>query len=122
MTDATMEFFDELGRRGHEPLLEKVTATVRFDLVQGERTDHYLVAVKKGDVAVAHENAEADCVIRADRALFDDIAGGEENAMAAALRGALGFQGDPHVLLSFQRLFPGPSSSHDRQGAAGSGR
>jgi putative sterol carrier protein len=111
MTDATAEFFDELGRRGHEPLLEKVTATMRVDLVQGERTDHYLVAVKKGDVAVSHENAEADCVLLADRALFDGLAGGEENAMAATLRGALTFRGDAHVLLAFQRLLPGPSSS-----------
>ena len=40
MTDATTEFFDDLGRRGHEPLLERVSGTLRFDLVRGERTDH----------------------------------------------------------------------------------
>jgi hypothetical protein len=33
MTDATTEFFDELEARGHEPGLEKMTGTLRFDLV-----------------------------------------------------------------------------------------
>jgi hypothetical protein len=33
MTDSTAEFFQELGRRGYEPLLEKGTGTIRFDLV-----------------------------------------------------------------------------------------
>ena len=51
MTDATTEFFDKLARRGHEPLLKKVTGTMRFDLAQGTRTDHYFVAVKHGAVA-----------------------------------------------------------------------
>jgi putative sterol carrier protein len=122
MTDATANFFDELGRRGHEALLEKVTGTVRFDLVQGDRIDHYFVSIKKGDVAVAGEGAEADSVFRTERSLFDDIASGRENAMAALLRGTLGFQGDPQLLLLFQRLFPGPSSSRDLGDAARSER
>ena len=39
MTDATAAFFDALVERGHEPLLEKATVTVRFDLKQGKKTD-----------------------------------------------------------------------------------
>ena len=35
MTDATTEFFDKLARRRHEPLLKKVTGTMRFDLAAG---------------------------------------------------------------------------------------
>ena len=122
MTDATTEFFDTLARRGHEPLLKKVTGTMRFDLAQGTRTDHYFVAIKPSALAVSNENVEADCVVRADRSLFDGIASGEENLMAAMLRGALTFQGDAHLLLAFQRLFPGPPSSRAQQGAASSGR
>jgi hypothetical protein len=118
MTDATTEFFDDLGRRGHEPLLERVSGTLRFDLVRGERTDHRFVAVTKGDVVVSDEYAEADFVVRADRAVFDGIAKGETNAMAATLRGALAFQGDPQLFVRFQRLFPGPPKSHDREGGA----
>ena len=122
MTDATTEFFEKLARRGHEPLLKKVTGTMRFDLAEGTRTDHYVVAVKHGAVAVSDENVEADCVVRADRSLFEGIASGEENLMAAMLRGALTFQGNAHLLLAFQRLFPGPPSSRDQQGTASSGR
>jgi putative sterol carrier protein len=117
MTDATTQFFDALGRRGHEPLLEKVTGTLRFDLVRGARTDHRFVAVNKGDVVVSDENAEADFVMRADRAMFDGIASGETNAMAATLRGALAFQGDPQLFVRFQRLFPGPPNPRDQGGA-----
>jgi putative sterol carrier protein len=109
--DATAEFFNDLGRRGHEPLLEKVTGTLRFDLVEGERTDHCFVAVSKGNLAVSDANAEADFVVRVDRAVFDGIASGKTNAMAATLRGALTFQGDPQLFLKFQRLFPGPPNS-----------
>src|SRR3954462_15194247 len=122
VTDATATFFSDLDQRGHESLLEKITGTVRFDLVQGERTDHFLVIIKKGDIAVSDENAEADSVFHTDRSLFDGIASGQTNAMAALLRGTLGYQGDPQLLLLFQRLFPGPASSRDQGDATGSGR
>jgi len=51
--DGIVRFFEKLGRRGHEPLLAKVTGRVRFDLVEGGRTDRWLVAVDKGDTAVS---------------------------------------------------------------------
>jgi putative sterol carrier protein len=114
--DATATFFNDLGRRGHEPLLEKVTGTLRFDLAQGERIEHCFVAVSKGDIVVSDENAEADIVVRTDRSVFDGIASGETNAMAATLRGALAFQGDPQLFVRFQRLFPGPPNSRDQAG------
>jgi putative sterol carrier protein len=116
--DATAEFFNDLGQREHEPLLEKVTGTLRFDLEQGERTDHCFVAVNKGDVVVSDTNADADLVVRAGRTVFDGIVSGKTNAMSATLRGELAFQGDPQLFLRFQRLFPGPPNSHDPGGGA----
>jgi putative sterol carrier protein len=50
----------------------------------------------------------ADCTIRATKQVFDGVAGGEVNATAAVLRGALVVEGDPELLTLFQRLFPGP--------------
>ncbi len=122
MTDSTSEFFDELDRRGHEPLLEKASGTLRFDLADGKRTDRWLVTVKKGDVAVSHRNVRADCVVRANRALFDGVVGGEVNAMAALLRGAMSVEGAVELLVLFQRLFPGPPRSRSRRHTAGYAR
>jgi putative sterol carrier protein len=106
--DPTTEFFHELGSRGHEPLLEKATGTIRFELANGRRKARWLVTVKKGDVTVSHRNTKADCVIRADKKLFDSISSGEENAMAAVLRGEIAVEGSRELLVFFQRLFPGP--------------
>lgn len=111
MKDATAEFFDALEARGHEPMLEKATGTLRFDLTDGKRTTRWLVAIERGDVAISHGNAKADCVVRAEKKLFDRIASGKQNAMAALLRGRVELRGDPTLLLSFQRLFPGPRSA-----------
>jgi hypothetical protein len=49
---ATAAFFDELGRQGHEPFLEAATGTVRFDRVDRDVTEHWLIAVDKGDIVV----------------------------------------------------------------------
>lgn len=109
--DATTKFFEGLEARGHDPRLEKVKGTLRFDLTNGKRTARWLVAIDKGDVAVSHRNAKADCIVRTNSAVFDGIASGEVNAFAAALRGALGIEGNPEVLVIFQRLFPDPPRS-----------
>jgi putative sterol carrier protein len=122
MTDATTQFFQDLGTRGHEPLLEKATGTVRFDLSNGKRAGHWLVTIKKGDVTVSQENARADCVARADSAVFDGIVKGEVNAMAALLRGVIGVDGDLELIVLFQRLFPGPPGATGRPPAARSTR
>ena len=108
MSNATEEFFEALGRRGHEPLVAKISGRVRFDVVDGRRTDSWVVAIDKGDVAVSRGGADEDCTVRADKALFDRLAKGEENAMAAVLRGALVCTGDVDLLLAVQRVFPGP--------------
>jgi putative sterol carrier protein len=118
VTDSTTEFFQELGRRGHEPLLEKANGSMRFDLADGSRTERWLVTLDKGDVSISHKRAAADCVVRADRALFDAIASGEANGMASLLRGEMTFEGDPVFLVLFQRVFPAPPT---REGATGDG-
>jgi len=122
MTDSTAEFFQELGRRGHEPLLEKATGIVRFDLVEGTRTDRWLVTLDRGDVSVSRKNAAADCVVRADKTLFDAMASGDVNGMAAYLRGELTLEGDPELLVLFQRVLPGPPNRRSRRPSTGRGK
>ena len=109
MTDATTKFFSDLEERRHEPLLEKVRGTLRFDLKSGKRTTRWLIEIEKGDVSISHRNGKADCVVRAKKSLFDGIAGGQQNAMAAVLRGEVGIEGDRTLLVRFQKLFPGPA-------------
>jgi putative sterol carrier protein len=112
MADATAEFFEDLASRGHEPLLEKARGTIRIDLDNGKKT-RWLVVVDKGDVRVSHGSGKADTTIQTSKEMFDRIASGEANAMAAMLRGAIAIDGDFELLVLFQRLFPGP---HDESG------
>jgi putative sterol carrier protein len=122
MVNGSAEFFNDLSQRGHEASLEKVTGTLRFDLVHGKQTDRYYVAVTKGDIAVSDDDITADCVVRAERALFDSVVNGDTNPMAATLRGALTVEGDVQLLLRFERIFAGPSNSGDLGYADNGGR
>ena len=108
---ATAAFFDELGRQGHEPLLQAVTGTVRFDLVDRGVTEHWLVAVDKGDIVVSRENVAADCIVHADRELFDVIVDGEMSALATMLRGAMDVEGDRELHDLFQQFFRRPPNT-----------
>jgi hypothetical protein len=112
-TDATTEFFRGLVERGHEPALEGTTGVLRFDISDGgKRPTRWSVGIRRGDVTVSHRNAKADCVIKADHALFDGVVRGEVNPVAALLRGAMSAEGDLRLLIGFQRLFPdAPRSS-----------
>jgi putative sterol carrier protein len=111
MTNATTDFFEGLAARGHEPLLDATSGTLRIDAVDGRRVEHWYVAVRNGDVDVSHSNTDADAVLKIDSDLLARMVGGSANAMAAMLRGDLDVDGDLRLLLSFQRLFPGPPAS-----------
>ena len=111
MPDATTEFFNDLGSRGHEPMLDGITGKFRFDLLDGKRTERWLVSVSKGDLAVSKRITNADCIIRTKRAFFDRVASGEANAVAGVMRGEVELDGNWTLLVEFQRLFPGPAAS-----------
>jgi putative sterol carrier protein len=117
MADAIKEFFDELVDQGHQPLLGKVRGTVRFDLANSKaQVDHWLVAVDRGDVTITQDTAAADCTIRTDKALFERLITGKENAIAATLRGAIVCSGNVELLFAIQRIFPGPPRKRQQQG------
>ncbi len=111
---STNRFFEELQARGEEPILKGESGVLRFDLSWGidrrggPELERWYVTVADGNVNVSHRGGRADTVVRADRGLFDRITEGTENAMAAQLRGALMVEGDLHLLMTFQRVFPGP--------------
>ncbi len=114
-TDATAAFFDALSRRGHEPMLDRLQATLRWDIVDGDQTEHRLVRIDRGDIQVSLGNGPADCVITAEHAVCDDVLRGRTSGLAALLRGAATVEGDPELMVLAQRLF-------SRQRAAAVGR
>jgi putative sterol carrier protein len=104
----TAAFFDDLADRGREPLLKSASGTLRFDMMDGDRVEHWRVRIDDGDVTVSRNKSRADAVVRLDKAMSDGLVTGRVNAMAAVLRGDLVPDGDLSLLLLFQRLFPGP--------------
>jgi putative sterol carrier protein len=108
-TDATETFFAGLAERAPEPLLRKASGSARFDVVDGRRTRRWLVTIDGGRISAAPSAAEAtaDCVVRADKAIFDKVVSGRMNAVAAVLRGDLVAEGDWRMVIRMQRLFPG---------------
>ncbi len=110
-TTATDRFFENLHARGNEPILKGESGVLRFDLSGGAELERWYVTVADGNLTVAHRGGRADTVVKADRELFDRISEGTDNALAAQLRGALVVEGDLHLLMTFQRIFPGPPKS-----------
>ena len=110
MTDSPGDLFERLGGVGHLPVLQQASGTMLLELVGGKPTERWRIEVDKGNVGVTRGNGPADCVLRADRKLFARMATGKENAFAAVLRGAVTIEGDPRLLVFFQRLLPGPRS------------
>ena len=105
-------FFEGLREHAHQPALTSLSGTLRFELTDASGASmRWLVSIRNGDVAVSRRNAKADCVLRAERALFDEVATGRVNLFAALLRGAVDVEGEVGLLVRFQRLFPGPQGA-----------
>ena len=116
------DFFAELERRGHEPMLRRVSATVRWDILDGDRTEHRLVRIDHGDLCVAVSDEPADCVIVAERTVCDDVVSGRTSALAALLRGAAAVDGEFELMVLAQRLFPRTPGASAGRAVALSGR
>ena len=103
--DAVTAFFEDLGSRGYEPLLRNVSGTVRFDLVSGKTTERWLVAIRKGNLAVSRKNVAADTTMRLSRTLFEAVVSGETNLLSAMLRGEVVLEGDYRLMILVRRVF-----------------
>lgn len=112
MVDATTRFFEDLDRRGYEPLLAKSSGVLRFDLNDGPQTTHWLLRVDRGALRVSREDLEADTVVGTSPAVFDDLAMGREQGIAAILRGDMTVSGDARLMVQVERIFPGSPHAH----------
>jgi hypothetical protein len=111
----TEEFFRRLQERGHEPILKGDSGALRFDVDRSGTTERWFITVECGQVSVSHARGRADGVVKLDGDLFDQLVAGTANAVTAQLRGVLIAEGDLHLFMVFQRLFPSPPRS-DKNG------
>jgi putative sterol carrier protein len=109
MADPTSDFFERLAQGGREPRLGRRAGSIRFDLGGDAQAKPWRIEIRRGAITVSRASDAADCVVRADTGLFDDLVRGRANAMASILRGRLVANGDPALLILFQRLFPAPT-------------
>ena len=117
--DAAQALFEHIASRDHQPLLNNTVGRLRIDLTEGGTTEHLFIIVDKGVVDISHRRARAEAALHCPRALFNQMAEGNVNALAAILRGELNVEGDLSLLAAFSRLFPGPPASlesfHERE-------
>ena len=121
MSEPIEEFFERLTRSVPDRL-RRADGSLRIDLTSGTTIERWFVTMHGGDVSVSHRNAKADSVIRTSKDQFEGMITGRVNAMSAALRGVVWLEGDPTLLVLFQRALPGPPSTATGQGAAATGR
>jgi predicted lipid carrier protein YhbT len=112
--DPVSQFFGELARPGHLATFEGESATLRFEVLDGDHVDRWYVTVVNGDVTVSRRNGPADVVVRIKRPDLQAIVEGRMNSQAALLRGLVAFDGDIAALMMFQRCLPGPPGSTGR--------
>ncbi|MBE1484595.1 SCP2 sterol-binding domain-containing protein [Plantactinospora soyae] len=114
MADPTAKFFSALEERGPDLLPVKARGTIRFDLEGADGgVNHWFVSINRGNVLVSHENREADCVVATGQELFDRLAVGEAQVVAAYNRNDVTVQGNLPLLLMFRRAFPAPPGTQD---------
>jgi putative sterol carrier protein len=107
-SDQISHFFAELQERGHEPLLARVSGTIRCDVKHGRSVDRWYVTITRGDLDVSRHEQDADVVAQIEQSVLAAIIEGKANAMAAVLRGDFRVAGDLSLAMTFQRVFPGP--------------
>lgn len=99
--DPIEAYFGELAKRGHVPLLGQISGTLEFDI---KGADRRWVTVDRGELVVSRTPSKADCVLSSDAETFTRILAGEQNPVAAAIRGALTITGNIALGLSIQRV------------------
>lgn len=112
--DPVSEFFAVLAVPGHLATFEGQSATLSFDIGDGEDVDRWHVGVRNGDVTVMHRASPADATVRVQRRDFAAMVTGKLNAQAALLRGLLTCEGSMAAFIMFQRCLPGPPGSTGR--------
>ncbi|MGN9918125.1 SCP2 sterol-binding domain-containing protein [Micromonospora palomenae] len=108
MATSGTEFLERLSSRRRPQLPETLTGTIRLDLHDGGRTEHWYLTLHDQSLDVKRSPDDADLVVRADREVFDRLVNGRTEVVQSLLRNDLTVQGDMRLLLALRRIFPGP--------------
>jgi hypothetical protein len=111
-SDPTARLFDRISRLGRVDALAGVDGRLRFDVHVADRVERRAIIVHRGQISVAHDVDDPDCVVDVDKELLDRMAAGQTNAMTALLRGDMMVSGDVGLLVLLERLLPGPAGAH----------
>ncbi|MDG4794203.1 hypothetical protein [Micromonospora sp. WMMD1082] len=113
MTEATQQFFATLPARAPEVLRVPVAGTLRIDLSDGQRTEHWLVRMRPGVAEVDQGVEQGDGIWYCGVNLFDRLVTGRAQAVAAVFRNESTFLGNVMLFLVFRRFFPPPPGTRD---------
>jgi putative sterol carrier protein len=106
MATSTDAFFDRLAQGQSVAVLGSARGSIRFDLRDGRKVEHWRVELGRDGTTVSRSDAPADCVVQLEHTVFDDLTAGRQSPMPALLKGLVGIEGDPELLVRFQRVFP----------------
>ena len=113
MPQTTTEFFEQLAERGHEPLLEKVTGTLRFDLKDNGRLRAGWSRSRRATSPSRARTPRRTASSAPTRHSSTRSSAAKTNPFAAMLRGAVGIEGDSELIVLFQRVFRSGAAMSD---------
>lgn len=115
MPDPTEDFFNQLSRSRYQPQLARFTGSVRVDVSDDEQTDHWLLTVTQGTVAVSREERPADLVISAGREAFHRAVTAAAEIPAMFLRDELRLEGNLELVNVLRRLAAASPGHHPQE-------
>ncbi|MEU5784411.1 SCP2 sterol-binding domain-containing protein [Micromonospora lupini] len=111
MGTTAARFLQDLDPGRRPDLPTTTTGTLRLDMRGEGCTDHWYLTVADQHVRVTRSADDADLLVRADRAVFDQLATGRLHLAEALLRNELTVRGDMALLMLLRRIFPGPAGA-----------
>ncbi len=111
--EAIEQFFGSVPARAPAVLRGPTSGTLRIDLTDGNRTEHWYVHLAPGTARVSREQCAADATFTVSRELFEELATGREAGVAAVFRNEATFSGNVVLFLVFRRFLPDPPGTRD---------
>ena len=114
MSEAIERFFASLPTRAPAVLRSPIGGTLRIDLTDGNRTEHWFVTLAPGSARVSRqEERPPDAVLTVGTPLFERLVTGREAGLSAVLRNEATFGGHVVLFLALRRFLPDPPGVRD---------